>query len=55
MVPKGHDIIYMTCTVTKSENSALVREACHSFGVSLEEEHTVEQPFEGMYACRIRA
>ncbi len=55
MVPKGRDIIYMTCTVTKSENSALVREACHSFGVSLEEEHTVEQPFEGMYACRIRA
>ncbi len=55
MVPKGRDIIYMTCTVTKSENTAMVRDVCHSFGVSLAEEHTTEQPFEGMYACRIRA
>lgn len=55
MVPKGRDIIYMTCTVTRSENQSLVRDVCHSFGVSLAEEHTVEQPFEGLYACRIRA
>ncbi|MDO5536072.1 MAG: transcription antitermination factor NusB [Desulfovibrionaceae bacterium] len=56
MVPGGSDIIYMTCTVTKSENGSLVRSLCHSFDASLEQEWATpgDLPFESMYAARIR-
>lgn len=56
MVPAGHDICYMTCTVTRSENEKLVRDLCHSFEVRLEQEWSTpdDMPYEYMYAARIR-
>ncbi len=56
LTPRGRDVIYMTCTVTRSENRELVRAVCSSFDlVPAEEWETPEDtPYEFMYAARIR-
>ena len=54
MAPKGRDVVYMTCTVTKSENKSLVRNVCQSYDAEIAEEWASDAPYEGMYACRIR-
>ncbi len=56
LAARGRDVIYMTCTVTRSENGNMVRSVCSDYDVELAGEWSTpeDSAFECMYAARIR-
>ncbi len=56
LAQRGRDVIYMTCTVTRSENGSMVRSVCSDYDVRLADEWSTPRAsaFECMYAARIR-